>query len=115
MKVSLKSTTVLLLVMSIAAGVLLYPARCNCIQIILKDSDDKIITPDIEPNIRCGEPGDSPVGTIGTLGSSQGTGIDALKPALPQDDNREIRTARSRYMQLLFFYLRNFTHGPFRH
>ena len=113
MRISLNSAIVLILAIAISAGVLLYPARGSCTG-ILKDCQ---ITPkelDIEPNIRVGEPGEDPDCNMGLLGSSQGTSIDAHQLDLPRDAARETRTARSRYMQLLYFYLRNFTHGPFR-
>jgi len=101
--------------MSIVVGILLYPARVSCINNTQGDRALKIVDPEMEPDIYCGEPGYDPNIETRTLGSSQGTGIDAQQPILPQNDNREIRTARSRYMQLLFFYLRNSTHGPFRY
>ena len=109
MKISLKSAITLLLAISIATGILLYPARVSCTSI------QKFTDPTYEPNIRAAEPGYDPGINTRTLGSSQGTGIDTKQPDLPQDDNRETRTTRSRYMQLLSFYLRNFTHGSFRY
>ena len=115
MRTSLNSASTLLLAIAISAGILLYPAGASCIDILQKDGDSKIINPDIEPNIRCGEPGDDPTSNLGPLGSSLGTSIDAQQPDLPNSDSRGNKTARSRYMQLLFFYLRNLTHGPFRH
>jgi hypothetical protein len=115
MKFSLKSAITLLLVMSITAGILLYPARASCIDILQKDSDSKSIDPFGEPNIHCAEPGESPVGSMGTLGSSQGTSIDALQPDMPYPDSRGNKTTRPRYMQMLFFYLRIYANGPFKY
>jgi len=102
----------LLLTVTISAGILLYPAGASCIDIIRKDGASKIIDPFGEPNIHCAEPGEDPDCNMGLLGSSHGTSIDAQNPYLLQHDSRGTRTARSRYMQLLFFYLRNFTCGP---
>ena len=114
MRISLNSAIVLILAIAISAGVLLFPARVSGTN-ILKDCQVKAIDPADEPNIQVGGPGYDPAINTGTLGSSQGTSIDTRRPDLLQDYNRETRKARSRYMQLLFFYLRNFTHGPFRH
>ena len=113
MKISLSSAIILLLAVSIAAGILLYPTSVSCTS-ILKDNYLKATDQAEEPNIHCSEPGEAPDVNIGPLGSSLGTSIDAQKSDLPIDDNREIRMARSRYMQLLFFYLRNFSRGPFQ-
>ena len=110
----LNSAVIVLLAISISAGILLYPASVSCTS-ILKDDYLKATDQADEPNIHCGEPGYDPSINMGTLGSSLETSIDAQQSDLPQDDNRETRTARSRYMQLLFFYLRNFTHGPLRY
>ena len=109
MRIPLNSAIILLLTIAISAGILLYPARVSCTSI------QKFTDPAYEPNIRAGEPGYDPNINTRTLGSSQGTGIDTQQPDLPQDDNRETRTVRSRYMQLLFFCLRNFPHGSFRY
>lgn len=115
MRISFKSAITLLLALSIAMGVLLYPARGSCITIILKDTEAKVLYPGVEPNIRLAEPGDYPLGTTGPQGSSQGTSIDAMQSNLPKPDTSGIKTARSRYMHLLFFYLRNSTNGLFNY
>ncbi len=115
MRTSLNPAVILLLAVTISAGILLYPVGASCIYIIQKDGDSKTIAPDIEPNIHCGEPGYDPSLKTGPLGSSLGTSIDSLQPDMSNPDTRGNKTARSQYMQLLFFYLRNFTHGPFRY
>ena len=115
MRFSLKSAITLLLVMSIAAGILLYPARASCIDIIQKDSDSKSIDPSGEPNIHCGEPGYDPNNKTVPLGSGLGTSLDTQPSDPLNPDNRGNKTARSRYMQLLFSYLRNISHGQLRY
>lgn len=115
MRTSLNSAIILLLAIAISAGILLYPAGASCINIIQKDSDSKSIDPSDEPNIHCAEPGSSPVGSMGILGSSQGTSIDAPQPDMPNPDSRGNKTTKSRYMQLLFFYLRIYATGPFKY
>ena len=114
MRISLNAAIILILAIAIAAGILLYPARVSCTS-ILKDCHIKTKELNIEPNIRLGEPGEDPDCNMGLLGSSQGKIMDSQQLDLQRDSEKVTRTARSRYMQLLFFYLRNFTHGPLRY
>lgn len=113
MRSSLNSAVILLLAVSIAAGILLYPTSVSCTS-ILKDDYLKATDPADEPNIQVGEAGPDPSLNTGLLGSSLGASIDTRRSDLPQDYNREPRTSRSRYIQLLFFYLMNSTCGPFQ-
>ena len=112
MRVSMKLAIILFLAVCLSAGILLYPTGASCT--IKKACHLKIVEPFNEPNIRFGEPGDSPNGSIGLLGSSQGTSIDAQQPVLPNPDIKTSRTAGHRAMQLLLFYLINFSSGPFQ-
>ena len=111
MRISLNSAIILFLVICISAGVVLYPTGVSC---TVRSHRIKDIEPFVEPNIRLGEPGDNPWGTMGTLGSVQGTSIDTQQPDLPNPDNRGNRAIRPRFTQLFFFYLMNFTSGPFQ-
>lgn len=113
MRISLNSAIILILAIAISAGILLYPARVSGTN-ILKDCQVKATDPADEPNIQFGENGPDPSLNTGLLGSSLGASIDTRRSDLPQDYNREPRTTRSRYMQLLFYYLRNFSRSPFQ-
>ncbi len=105
MRISLNSAIILLLAIFISTGILLYPASVNCTS-ILKDGHLKVTDPANEPNVRLAEPGEYPHLNTGPLGSSQGISIDTRRSDLSQDYNRETGLARSRYMQLLYFYFK---------
>ncbi len=109
MRISLKSAIILFLAICVSAGIILYPTGVSCTD---RAHYIKDIEPFVEPNIRLGEPGDLPGTEL--LGSSQGTSVDSQLPDLPNPDNRGSRTVRPRAMQLLLFYLANFTGGPFQ-
>jgi hypothetical protein len=117
MNISTKAVLISFLAISIAAGIVLYPGAGNAATTRISGGSSyiKIIEiPIIDISMEFGEPGESPWGVIGLLGSTVSTSCDDYPSVLTKDTDVISETSIPRFVNWFVNFSNQFSFGRVR-